>query len=194
VNIYSFADPLKDLCINVLGLKREQCYGTDEQKNSLTEYTWEKLSFFIPTGKFEVKGFKYDVSLVGTSVYPYYKDEDYKKRLSAREIMQIVGTNIFRKMFSEDVWVNATINEIKNSEDDISLIADCRFPSEILSILNNEGLAIRLSRNVYKDDHESETALDDFDWKIKNCILIENQDLSEEEKNILVDKKLKEIL
>jgi hypothetical protein len=33
--IYNFADPLKDLCINILGLTFDQCYGNDEQKNEL---------------------------------------------------------------------------------------------------------------------------------------------------------------
>lgn len=33
--IYNFADPLKNVCMDVLGLDFEQCYGTDEQKNEL---------------------------------------------------------------------------------------------------------------------------------------------------------------
>lgn len=33
--IYNFADSLKSLCIDILGLTFEQCYGTDEQKNEL---------------------------------------------------------------------------------------------------------------------------------------------------------------
>ena len=38
VKLYSFADLLKtNVCMNVLGLSYEQCYGTDEQKNTLTE-------------------------------------------------------------------------------------------------------------------------------------------------------------
>lgn len=33
--IYNFADPLKNVCMNILGLTFEQSYGTDEQKNEL---------------------------------------------------------------------------------------------------------------------------------------------------------------
>lgn len=33
--IYNFADSLKNLCMDILGLTFEQCYGTDEQKNEL---------------------------------------------------------------------------------------------------------------------------------------------------------------
>ncbi len=31
--IYNFADPLKQLCIDIFGLTYNQCYGTDEAKN-----------------------------------------------------------------------------------------------------------------------------------------------------------------
>jgi hypothetical protein len=34
--IYSFADPLKEICMNLFGLSHAQCYGTDEDKNQLT--------------------------------------------------------------------------------------------------------------------------------------------------------------
>jgi len=36
VNVYNFADPLKkNICIDLLGLTYDQCYGSDEQKNEL---------------------------------------------------------------------------------------------------------------------------------------------------------------
>lgn len=41
-NVYSFADPLKeDICINILGLTKDQCNGSDVDKNTLTELTWK---------------------------------------------------------------------------------------------------------------------------------------------------------
>lgn len=37
IRLYSFADVLKqDICIDILGLTYQQCYGSDEDKNSLT--------------------------------------------------------------------------------------------------------------------------------------------------------------
>lgn len=44
---YSFADPLKkDICMDILGLTYEQCYGSDEAKNTMTKLVWqgEKLT------------------------------------------------------------------------------------------------------------------------------------------------------
>jgi hypothetical protein len=40
--IYSFADPLKqDICINILGLTYDQCYGSDDDKNTMTSLRWD---------------------------------------------------------------------------------------------------------------------------------------------------------
>ena len=33
--IYNFADPLKNICMDILGLSFDQCYGSDNQKNEL---------------------------------------------------------------------------------------------------------------------------------------------------------------
>jgi hypothetical protein len=39
--IYSFADPLKqDICMNILGLSHDQCYGSDDDKNTMTKLEW----------------------------------------------------------------------------------------------------------------------------------------------------------
>ena len=45
VKLYSFADLLKrNVCMNVLGLSYEQCYGTDEQKNTKTEIVFPETN------------------------------------------------------------------------------------------------------------------------------------------------------
>ena len=36
IKSYNFADPLKNLCISLFGMSYEQCYGTEQQKNSPT--------------------------------------------------------------------------------------------------------------------------------------------------------------
>src|SRR5688572_6769865 len=43
VKIYSFSDPLKKFCIDVLGLDHIQCYGSDDDKNSLTHIIWDDM-------------------------------------------------------------------------------------------------------------------------------------------------------
>ena len=171
--IYSFADPLKQkICIDVMGLSYEQCYGSDEQKNSPTSYLWKKFPEEIK--KNNSNGF-----------------------ITAREIMQYVSTEFFRKYFDDNIWVNATFRNIFKEKPDFALISDVRFPSEVDSIIDNGGYIIRLLRNVCKkDSHESETALDNYDflsWGNRICT-IDNQKMKKEEKNEIAFNYIDEIL
>jgi len=160
--IYSFADPLKqDICINILGLTYEQCYGSDEHKNTLTGIMWEDMPDYNES--FSVSG-----------------------RMSARQIMEHVGTNVFRKM-KTNVWVDATINKIKKEDVDLAIIADCRFPNEVESIQNAGGYVIRLGLDPFGSESKSESALDKdvYDWN-KFDLVIENTGMNLDEKNNII--------
>lgn len=159
-SVYSFADSLKEkVCIDVLGLTREQCYGTDEQKNTSTIYSWGAIPKEISKGR------------LSTSF------------MTAREVMQIVGTDIFRKYFDDSIWVNATFRDINKDNYKFALISDVRFSSEVEGISNQDGSVIRLLRNVCEtDSHASETSLDSYNWdSIENAHLINNIKMSIDE-------------
>ena len=139
IKLYSFADPLKqDICINMFGLTYEQCYGTDDNKNSLTNIEWKNM--------------------------PGYNGEN-NGLMTARQVMEFIGTDIFRKI-DTNVWVNATIKKINKDKSKLAIITDCRFPNEIQAIKNNGGKILRLTRNPFNSDHLSETILDqnNYDW------------------------------
>lgn len=154
--IYNFADPLKkDICINILGMTYEQCYGSDEQKNELVDCWWEN------------------------------------KRLTAREVMQFVGTNIFRKM-QNNVWADATIHKIHNEKPPVAVVADCRFPNEVTAIKNAGGVVIKLMRNPFNSDHESETALDGDNYDYSNFdLVVPNDTMSIPQQNRFIVEQLK---
>lgn len=138
--IYNFADPLKNsICIDILGLSYDQCYGTDDNKNELTNNYWEG------------------------------------KQLTAREVMQFVGTDVFRKM-QTNVWVDATLNQINKEKPELAIIADCRFPNEVEAVKNAGGIVIKLMRNPFNSDHDSEIALDPdkFDQKKFDFVVFNN--------------------
>jgi len=160
--IYSFADYLKEFCIDVFGLTYEQCYGTDEQKNSTTNIRWISMPGFnsLEDIRDKISGLR--------------KSDN----MTAREVMQYFGTDIIRTM-SNDAWVRATINKINKEKPKLAIITDGRFPNEIIGINNYGGKTLRLLRNVNKDNdqHKSETALDDFP-KDKFTLVIDNQDMS----------------
>jgi hypothetical protein len=94
------------------------------------------------------------------------------KKLTAREVMQIIGTDIFRKM-DTNVWVRATINKIVHDQPEIAVITDCRFPNEVESIKSIGGKVIRLTRNPFNSDHISESVLDEdkYDWSNFDYVL-----------------------
>lgn len=162
IKIYSFADILKkDICMDILGLSYDQCYGADEDKNVLTHMSYDN------------------------------------QLLSSRDIMQLVGTDFFRKIYP-DIWPNATINKIKKEAPNFALITDCRFPNEVDFIKKNQGKVVRLTRQLPntnpETEHISEKILDKnhYDWNNFDYI-VENQDSSiEEQCNQIYDIMMKE--
>lgn len=196
IKMYSFADLLKQsVCMDILGLTHEQCFGSDEEKNSLTELRWENMPGVITNKKL------FD-EFLGQKLQEYIKDNPdtqdenvtfmYHKpgSMTAREVMQYVGTNIFRKMYS-NVWVDATIRKIQQEKSEFAVITDCRFPNEVKGIQDAGGKVIRFTRSPYKDEHESETILDKdkFDWA-QFDIVIDNANMSVKEQNEALYKQL----
>jgi hypothetical protein len=98
--------------------------------------------------------------------------------MTAREVMQYIGTDVFRKVYP-NVWADATIRKIKADGTDMAIICDCRFPNEVEAITKAGGKVIRYTRDPLHDMHSSETALDkeNFDWG-KFSHVIDNADLT----------------
>ena len=145
--------------MDVLGLSYEQCYGTDEQKNTITEIISPETS----------------------------------KNMTAREVMQFVGTDFFRQIYP-NVWVDATIRKIEEDSPALAIICDCRFPNEVDGVQKSGGKVIRLTKNEDSPDaHESETALDknNFDWN-KFDRIIDNKSLAIGQQNEIVYNTMRE--
>ena len=154
VKIYSFADYLKELCISLFGMSHQQVYGTDKQKNSETKILWENMP--LEHG-----------SLI-----------EREGPMTAREFMQHFGTNIVRKIY-HDAWTRSTMRKIMVEDSEIAIISDVRFPNEVDAVKNYVGVVVRLNRNVYNSEHESECALDEqnFDWSNFDYV-IDNDSIS----------------
>jgi len=163
--IYNFADPLKqDICMGILGLTYDQCYGEDIHKNTLTSIRWRDMP-------------EYNIS------WTYRKDYDISGFMTARQVMQKIGTNIFRQI-KHDVWSSAIINKIKRESPQLAIIADCRFPNEVQAVKEADGIVIKLTRNPYNSDHESETALDEVNYANHNFnLVVYNESISIPEQN-----------
>lgn len=198
IKLYSFADCLKkDICMKMFGLTYEQCYGTDEQKNTLTHLRWEDMPGVVTP--FVAATVLCD--MCGDGSYP--KNLEYnipsimvhdEGVMTAREFMQFGGTEIFRKM-CHDCHVNATNNQIEIDSPEIAVIRDARFVNEVDGTREKGGYVVRLLRdpNDGNDKHESETALDDY--PLENYFaVIDNREMSVAEQNDAIREALFPIL
>lgn len=142
IKVYSFADPLKqDICINMLGLTYEQCYGSDDAKNSITDIKWENIPGIV------------------------HKNTSNSGFMTARAVMEVIGTDIFRSI-KNNIWVETTLRKIQQDKPELAVIVDCRFPNEVDAIIEHGGKVIRLTRNPFNSNATAEAALDQdkYDW------------------------------
>jgi len=145
---YNFADALKEICMTLFGLTHSQCYGTDVDKNSKVDFSWEKMP-----GEVRFK------SGYGA--------------MTAREFMQYFGAEIMRKI-APDIWINNCLGRIREDSPPIAVISDCRYINEIEAVKKAGGKVIKLTREPLKQEnksaldtelatHSSETESDDYD-------------------------------
>ena len=179
---YNFADPLKRMLMVMFGLSRGQVYGSNEQKNSLTEVRWENLPGVItcpelwdhmhPDGESEY-------GLVYHKVGP----------MTARELMQYFGTDIMRKI-KDNIWPDLCLNQIKQDNPNLAVIGDCRFENEIDAVQAAGGKVIGLTKNAHASDgHASEQIAQYLD---KCDHVVDNENMTIEEQCQAVLEKVKE--
>jgi hypothetical protein len=137
IKVYHFADPLKEMAINLFGLNADHVYGTNEDKEKLTDLEWKNIP-----GSTKKSG-----------------------NPTAREFLEHFGTKIIRKI-RNDAWANYSINKILREGTEIAIIPDVRFPNEVDAIKKHGGVVIRLTRDIFHSEAEAESALDNevFDW------------------------------
>lgn len=87
--------------------------------------------------------------------------------MSPRTILQSIGTDLFRKHYDENFWVNILIQKIKNKNDNF-IISDIRHQNELDILCSNfkfeNILILRLFRkNDIVDHHSTEKNVYDID-------------------------------
>lgn len=219
--IVKFADALKDIACILTGCTREQLEDQEFKSRSLPK-EWIRYGYS--------DGFTKSYSHLGREVGTIqlnnkqcskrrYKEQlrtnwqtAYKEHLTYRELLQKLGTDLFRNQLHKDVWVNALMSKyipeykfndgtkasVKNWHNTKLpnwIITDVRFPNELKAIKDRGGVVIRVNRYDITgqgklNPHTSETALDnaEFDYVIDNYGTIE--DLIEKVKDILIKERI----
>jgi hypothetical protein len=140
----SLADPLKEFCTRYLDIPREYLYGSESQKNEPIGYWGDYFREHI-AGK-----------------YGKVQSDD----VSTREVMQVVGTDIFRASFSPTFWVDIMLQRTIPYQTalgtEVLLIPDVRFRNEVEALQQFGATLVRLHRSVAREEkfrHESEVDL-----------------------------------
>ena len=85
-----------------------------------------------------------------------------KAKDEVRRLLQVMGTEVGRKLIHEDVWVWRLFNQIDT--DERIVIPDVRFPNEARMIKERGGEVWRINRHNHSavNDHISERAMDNY--------------------------------
>ena len=186
---HSFADNLKEFCIKTLGLTRKQCGydgGTDDDKNSFTEYKWDNVNEFFRR--------KYG-KIIDLEDLQGPTKELRTGPMTAREVMQVQG-EMQRRMFYRNLWVDAIFREIDDyGEGVIHVITDIRHQNEVEKTIDADGYVIHLMKQTNNDAADSEKELMMIDWgKYPRVYAIDNSVLTIEEKNDRIKELLQKII
>lgn len=93
---------------------------------------------------------------------------DVRYNKTPRELLQWFGTDVMRKQFDNDFWINHVENQFDNK---LLVISDVRFQNEADLIKKYNGIIIKVTRkNALNNDHESENQ------NIKEDFIIDNDD------------------
>lgn len=131
----SFASTLKDVVAALFGWPRDMLEGDTDESRAWRERTDDWWS-----ERMEMPG------------------------LTPRRALQVVGTDVFRRHFSNEVWVASTERRLRYliAQNRDVVLTDCRFPNEIDLVRRHGGIVVHVRRpdaefaNV--DTHISEHA------------------------------------
>jgi len=144
VHVVHFADALKQACSIIFGIPLEDM-ETETGKQKLTQVRWPKK-----------------LTIAELDEYTVWVPDSEGAFMTVREVLQYVGTDLFRLQMDPDIWVQSVYRK-KYRDDDIVVVADCRFPNEA-DFASKHGILISVERDtgLVSDGHKSETALDDY--------------------------------
>lgn len=87
-----------------------------------------------------------------------------KANPEVRRLLQVFGTEVGRKQFGENFWVQQAFDKLESTK---IVFADVRFPNEANEILQYGGQVWRVNRHNHApvNTHKSEHAMDNFMFK-----------------------------
>ena len=156
VETISFGTVLKKKAAEVFRFPLDWCYSA-EGKSKYVKFTQDHYVLEETHVTLEFVPYKKQISII-----------PHTKGMSVRHLLQWWGTEVCRR-HDPHYWVKAWKDAARRSGADVILVDDVRFPNEVYSIRGGDsfGGVFRLEPYEgwdYASSHESETALDDFNF------------------------------
>lgn len=175
----------------VVGLKGPKDSGKSTVAKYITDnYFWKEEYFSRPLKEIICIMTGWSMDFVN-GITPEYKAQretlvhpDYG--MTCRQLLQFVGTNLFREKINPKMWVNIMKRRIADSSDHI-VLSDCRFPEECELVKELGGIIICLERDTgHADTHVSEQSFNtEGEYVIYNNESLD--DLFQQVENILFE-------
>ena len=161
--IFSFAESLKWLAVNMLRVEPRLVYGSDDDKNSFTQYSYADITAILPDRRATI----------------HIKTPD--KKLSGRQLLQYFG-DVLRHL-NNQCFIDVTMTQINESMTSLSLVSDCRRVDEIKRIRAGGGKVIHLTKKkTVPDNHNTERDTDGLKIAEHVDAVIDNAKMTQEEK------------
>jgi hypothetical protein len=167
----SFAEPLKNMCKEVFNLSDLVLHDpiAKESYPILVVLDHNSLSSLISYANRNL------IPLSEEQIFKVHNHirtfEDSKKILyTARQLLQYVGTEIFRQCVSNSYWTDVFIQKVNKNHNVNYIVDDLRFENERASIKQLGGITIQIERVGLekKDSHASEAGITSTDFKLIN--------------------------
>ena len=124
----SFAAPLKDLCASVFGWPRDMLQG-----DTIKSRDFRETPDMYWTRKLGIDQF------------------------TPRLALQLLGTEIMRTHFNQDIWLDSLEYRIRKNEqqDTMVVVSDCRFKNELDLIKELNGIVVHVIRDELPEWYET---------------------------------------
>lgn len=189
--IRKFADKIKDIVCLLIGCTREQLEDQEFKNKPLGE-EWDKWEVSVAGKTFSVHSTKSKAKKTAEAQSRFHDTDVFivnKITMTARKLMQIIGTEAGREVIHPDIWVNSLFadytpraygaelyfeNETHHVIEGTQvyrkwIISDLRFENELQRIESYNGVTIRIDRkteNRFPDLWDEYVSQDEFEeWE-----------------------------
>ena len=172
----------------IVGIFGKKGHGKDTIADYLVQkYKFHKLTYAEPIKKICKDIFSFSHEQLTNHTLKETVDPRWKK--SPREIMQLIGTDLFRKTFSDDIWVDILREKAKVllSQGENIVVSDIRHSNEleVLFTLSKDVLILNVIRDI-KDDKEDNHPTEQFHYE-KNIPIYKIYNTTLEELYLQID-------